>query len=160
MLPQNYLRSLLQLAYIYVWALILLIFQTPQLLPAFAGTGEQSRIPRLMWTKEFGRLWAANENLLSSRGDLRNNIQAIKKLLKKTQKAQEDCATLQAARLEILTKGKKCNTILCSPCVWSNNTNSMKSSAQRNLTDITRNGWKRSAMQLKWVCFLLPSYWA
>lgn len=84
-------------------------------------------------SKEFGRLWAANENLLSSHGVLRNNMQAINETLKKTQKAQEDCAALQAARLEILNKGKKCNTIICSPCVWSNDINSMaKSSGKCN----------------------------
>lgn len=88
--------------------------------------------------------------LLLSHGEIRNNVQVINETLKKTQKAQEDCATLQAARLEILKKGLKCNTILCSTCAWSNNISSMKkSSRQCYLTDITRNGRKQSALQLK-----------
>lgn len=62
--------------------------------------------------KEFGRLWAVYENLSSSHGEFRNNMQAINETLMKTQKAHEDCATLQAARLKILGKGKKCNTIV------------------------------------------------
>lgn len=66
------------------------------------GMNKQIEDLRTDVNKEFGRLWAANEKLLSSHGKLRNNMQAIKETLKKTQNAQEDCATLQAARLEIL----------------------------------------------------------
>ena len=76
-------------------------------------------------------------SLLLSHGELRNNVQVLNETLKRTQKAQEDCATLQAARLEIVKKGKKCNTLLRSPCVWSNNINSMmKSRGQCNLIKI------------------------
>ena len=52
-------------------------------------------------------------------------MHAINDTLKKTLKAQEDCAALQAARFELMNKGRKGNKILCSPCVWSNNINSM-----------------------------------
>ncbi len=77
-------------------------------------------------------------SLLLSHGELRNNVQVINETLKRTQKAQEDCATLQAARLEIVKKGKNCNILLRSPCVWSNNINSMiNSRGQCNLIKIS-----------------------
>lgn len=61
---------------------------------------------------EFGKLWRANERVLSSldnlyrsheklyrsHEELRLNMHAINETLKKTLKAQEECAALQAAK--------------------------------------------------------------
>ncbi|WP_375449236.1 hypothetical protein [uncultured Nostoc sp.] len=80
---------------------------------------------RMEVNQEFAKLWAANRKLMDSHLEIRENLQAINDTLKKTQKAQEDCAMLQAARLNLIKKDKKGDKILCSPCVWSNNINSM-----------------------------------
>ncbi|MCJ1348484.1 hypothetical protein MMC31_006716 [Peltigera leucophlebia] len=42
-----------------------------------------------------------------SHGEMRNSLQAISDILKKSTKAQEECLALQAARLEFVNKAGK-----------------------------------------------------
>lgn len=123
---------------------------------------------RMEVNQEFAKLWADNERhwaatqkLLDSHLELRANLQAINDTLKKTQKVQEDCAALQAARLNLVKKDKKGDKILCSPCVWSNSLNSMVK-LNRPLTASMKSRWYLSTAHstvenLTSACFTFSS---